>query len=76
MVLPGVLGAPSPEACRGVGRLEAGRSLLEARGLLDEDGGAADGAGDAGALVERAGLEGLSVLVVFAVQVTAHRHHV
>lgn len=44
--------------------------------LLNEGRRAADGAGDARALVEGAGLEGLAVVVVHTVQITAHRHHV
>jgi len=43
---------------------------------VGEGRGAADGAGDAGALVERAGLEGLAIVVVETIKVTAHGQHV
>ena len=72
LALPG--GLCTPEAGRGI-RPERGWTQ-EACRLLDEDRGAADGSSDACALVERAGLEGLSVHVMFSVQITAHRHHV
>lgn len=48
---------------------EAGRFLNEGRR-------AADGTGDARALVERAGLKGLPIVIVLTVQITAHCHHV
>ena len=49
---------------------------MEASGFLDEGRGAADGSCDARALIQGAGLEGLAVVVVCSVQVTAHSHHV
>lgn len=48
----------------------------DACGLLNEGWGAADGAGDARALVKGAGLEGLAIVVVHTVQITTHGHHV
>ena len=69
LVLPGVLGAA--EASRHQ------RSVaLEASGFLGEGRGAADGPCDACALIQGAGLEGLSVIVVGSIQITPHSHHV
>lgn len=48
----------------------------ETGGLLDESRGTADGSGNTCALVEGAGLETFSVLIVGPIQVTAHCHQV
>lgn len=48
----------------------------ETSGLLDEGRGAADGSRDARAFIQRAGLEGLAVLIVGPIQVTTNCHQV
>lgn len=52
-----------------------GRSQ-DTSGLLDKSRGAANGSSNTCAFVEGAGLEGVSILIVDTVQVTAHCHHV
>lgn len=44
--------------------------------LLDESRGTTDGSSNTSALIEGAGLESFSILVVDPIQVTAHCHYI